>query len=165
MASFYMTIYAFLLLTSNAFAEPTIFKAIKDVENSFGKTTQGEEFLQRPEMIYKGSDFRDPFKSYIIKQEENNTQDALSNTATQQVQGKVPPSLTVQGLVWGGDFPQAIINNKVVRIGETIEAATVKAIDKGAVTLIFEGKEYKLPVAKLESSQDKSNLLHNKETF
>jgi len=50
----------------------------------------------------------------------------------------------LQGLVWGGDFPQAIINNKMVKIGDTIEGVEVVAIGKEGVTLVYANKKYNL---------------------
>jgi hypothetical protein len=50
------------------------------------------------------------------------------------------PDLRLQGLVWGGDEPQAIINNRVYRVGESIDGATIVAIDRGQVTVEHFGR-------------------------
>jgi hypothetical protein len=41
-------------------------------------------------------------------------------------------------------LPQAIINNKVLKVGDTIEGAQVKNIGKEGITVLFEGSEYNL---------------------
>ena len=103
-----------VLCMSDLFATPSVFEGIKEVE-AIDKLAPSES-IQRPNIVYNASDLRDPFESYIKKGEH--PEDGKQSTAVfanQQVE-KAPPSLTVQGLVWGGNFPQAIINNKVVRI-------------------------------------------------
>jgi len=50
----------------------------------------------------------------------------------------------VQGVIWGGSLSQAIINNKVVTIGDDIEGAKIIYIDRQGITVIFEGKQYRL---------------------
>jgi len=64
------------------------------------------------------------------------------------------PSMTIQGIVWGGSFPQAIINNKVVRVGDTIEGVEITDIDKNRVTVLFENQKYTLSVSSPVSSRE-----------
>ena len=58
-----------------------------------------------------------------------------------------PVSLTVQGLVWGGAVPQAIINNKVVNMGDVIEGAEVIEISKNGVILLYKNRRYTLSLS------------------
>jgi hypothetical protein len=51
----------------------------------------------------------------------------------------------VQGVIWGGIMPQAIINNKIVNIGDVIEGAEVIEISKKGVTLLYKKRKYTLP--------------------
>jgi len=53
-----------------------------------------------------------------------------------------PPSLKVQGVLWGPTKPQAIINRKVISVGETIEGARVAKITREAVTVSFKGQKF-----------------------
>ncbi len=57
------------------------------------------------------------------------------------------PPLVIQGLLWGGEFPQAIINNKVVKIGDTIEEARIVEINKNGVILLFAGRKFPLSIS------------------
>ncbi len=52
--------------------------------------------------------------------------------------------LIVQGVVWGGAMPQAIINNKVFNIGDVIEGAKVIEINKKGVILLYKDRTYLL---------------------
>ncbi|MCM8811817.1 MAG: hypothetical protein NC910_02025 [Candidatus Omnitrophica bacterium] len=57
------------------------------------------------------------------------------------------PQLRLQGIMWGIAQPKAIINRRIVAVGDTIENATVVAVSKDGVTVSFAGQEYllKLP--------------------
>ena len=50
------------------------------------------------------------------------------------------PTLTVTGLVWNSNRPQAIINETVVNVGDTLEDVKITAIHKGGVDVEFYGK-------------------------
>ena len=55
------------------------------------------------------------------------------------------PALVVNGLIWGGKFPQAIINHKVVKVGDEIEGAKVKQISRDGVVILFSSRTVTLP--------------------
>ena len=133
-----ITVFIFCLFIVNLFAEPAEYKAIKELERI--ERTPPPERIARPKVEYKAGDLRDPFK----KPESLSTQKP-EVSGTQVTQEKPLPSLTVQGLIWGGSFPQAIINNKVVKIGDTIDKVSIINIDKDGVTVSFEETEYRLP--------------------
>ncbi len=80
---------------------------------------------------YSLDNARDPFQSLLPSQLEFATD---SN----------PPDLSVSGLVWGSDRPTAIINDKVIRLGEEINGAKVIEISKIGVTVLYNGKLYEI---------------------
>lgn len=96
-----------------------------------------EKEIDRNPVEYKSSDLRDPFKQLIFKEEKK---DLSQNINANQAQVNFS-SLKVQGIIWGGLMPQAIINNKVVTVGDLIEGAEILNIDKNGITLISSGIE------------------------
>lgn len=52
--------------------------------------------------------------------------------------------LILQGVVFSGGMPAAIINDTIVKVGDMIEGAEVVKIVNKRVTLIKDGKEYEL---------------------
>ncbi len=58
----------------------------------------------------------------------------------------IPSDLKINGIVWGGDRPQAIINGQVVSIGDTIQEAKVIAITKQGVAVRYKSKKITLTV-------------------
>lgn len=112
----------------------------------------------RPNLEYKASDLRDPFQEYPIE-EEKKIEAIPQVEAPKQEEVVTPPALTIQGIIWGGRFPQAIINNKVVKIGDIIEEAQVSGISKEGVVITFKNRQFNLssPAAvNLESVKRKS---------
>jgi hypothetical protein len=51
-----------------------------------------------------------------------------------------PPDLRITGLVWNTNRPQAIINEKVVDVGDSIEDAIIVAINKTGIEISFQGQ-------------------------
>lgn len=118
------------------------------VDLSFAATaseTASNELITRPVVEYKSSQLRDPFMTYLIK-EEPLPAATLPETATTTVAG---PGLDVsrfrvQGIIWGAKVPQAIINNKVLTIGDLIDGAEILSIEKKGITVSFNGAVYSL---------------------
>lgn len=143
---FYITVFVFNLFSLDLF---TVLAAYEKT-NEMGKVLP-EECIERPYIQYNGENFRDPFQSSITKEEEISS--AVSPETSEKTaiisESSLPP-LTVQGIVWGGTFPQAIINNKVVKIGDTIKTAieseeiSIIGIDKDGITVSFQNIQYKL---------------------
>ena len=50
------------------------------------------------------------------------------------------PAITINGLVWNTAKPQAIVNDKIVGIGEKIGGAKLIKIDKSGITIEYQGK-------------------------
>lgn len=96
-----------------------------------------QDAVQRPQIEYKVQGLRDPFEP-LVREERKDTK------VVSAVEVKPLPSLTVQGMIWGGVMPQAIINNKIVKVGDTIEGVKIKSINKEGVTVLFANKEHKL---------------------
>jgi len=104
---------------------------------ALAEETTTEGIIVRPVMEYKSGQLRDPFKTYLIKEEPK--------PAPQENLGLTKPGLDlgmlkVQGIIWGSKTPQAIINNKVFKIGDLIEGAEIVSIEKKGITLSFNGE-------------------------
>jgi hypothetical protein len=104
---------------------------------------------------YKASSLRDPFETYIVPKPPE--------TGIQGQPVEPPPdpgkfeALKVLGIFWGASFPQAIIDDKVYKEGDSIEGAVIKKIDKEGIIILLSGKEYKLsPPALTKTVDDKS---------
>jgi len=102
---------------------------------------------------YTAENFRDPFANPI--QPEVSPDGGESNIIVPELP---PPDMKIQGIFWGGKFPQAIINDKVVKINEKIDGAQVIEITKDSVKILFGNKQFVLSAPakdNLESSFNK----------
>jgi hypothetical protein len=117
-------------------AVPAELQTMKELERASKESLPAEEAaFERPVMEYRSSQLKDPFESYIeeTKPDDSKPEEPVSYT---------PPVLSLQGIVWGGKFPLAIINNKVVKAGNIIAEAKVLEISEGGVLVFFKGRQY-----------------------
>ena len=121
---------------ADVFAVDTQAQTVKSLIAEEG--TVAPETILRPKIEYKAETLRDPFQGPITKEAVGGDRIKAGSG-----EGKAPP-LKVQGVIWGGSLSQAIINNKVVTIGDDIEGAKIIYIDRQGITVIFEGKQYRL---------------------
>jgi len=120
--------------------QKNINEGIKEDTKGKAKESAGDGAISRPLVEYKSGNLRDPFRPLMpakeIKAAEGKKADLIK-----------AGNLKVQGIIWGGNFPQAIINNRVVTVGDTIEGAEILSIDKNGITLSSDGGADKLTVS------------------
>jgi hypothetical protein len=115
----------------------------------------------RPKIEYKAGDLVDPFQPMQLPREEEEKKPVSEPKAVEQPKPEVKPAelsiptLKTQGLILGGSFPQAIINNKIVKIGDTIEGAVIENIEKDKITLIFEKRQFSISTPSTEPNVSK----------
>jgi len=87
---------------------------------------------------YKGEGLRDPFKDYFdtMPPPTQNQPDNF-NLPSQPL-----PPLEVQGIILGPRLKQAIVNNKILKVGDTIDGVRITTIDKDGVTVFFGNRSY-----------------------
>ena len=115
-----------------------------------------ELVIQRPMVNYKAQTLRDPFKTLILPKV---TEDSPLPVATQEEEPLPDLSkFVVQGIIWGGRIPQALINNQVYTVGDTLEGGEIITIEKGEITLRFSGRVVNLSAPGAKSSQGASKV-------
>jgi len=114
----------------------------KTVEAAEATAPEGSQEANKIE--YKSEGLRDPFQEEQIE---------IKEQPQEQIEAKPLPHLEIQGMVWGGSFPQAIINNKVMRVGDTIEGVRITDINKNGVNVFFDNRQYNLSTSSPISSQ------------
>lgn len=137
--------YAFisLLCINNLFAEPQAkedsAKAAADIRPQ-NKPILG--IVPREAEDYKGDGLRDPFRDYFDTIPPPPV--VVDENAGTEAQQQAMPVLEIQGIILGGRFNQAIINNKIVKVGDNIEGVRVTTIEKDGVTVFFGNKSYNI---------------------
>ena len=102
---------------------------------------------------YTALSTRDPFVSLLPKLSApvsplagTGANSAMGTRAAPGSPAQPPPTLHVQGILWGDLKPKAIINERVYRINETVEGVTIKSIDARGVTIEHQGALVSYPV-------------------
>ncbi|MGE5197717.1 MAG: hypothetical protein ACM3IL_04360 [Deltaproteobacteria bacterium] len=130
LAAILILFMCFVLRVPDAFGVPQEFKKMNDLEKQEDKTKATT--MGVPQVEYKADGLRDPF-IWFQKKEGSGTEE---NQANARVPVE-PPSLTIQGIVWGGNTPQAIINNKVLKVGDTIDEAKITSITRNGIEVLY----------------------------
>jgi len=94
--------------------------------------------LERPARQYTAEALRDPFLNPFAAKE------VALGAAKKGAQSKALPSLVVQGVIWGGRLPQAIINNRVVKEGDNIEGVEIIKINQDGVLASYGAAPFNL---------------------
>jgi type II secretory pathway component PulC len=104
--------------------------------------------------VYTSASLRDPFEDYLSP--KTKTKKGLKPvTAEEEEKPKPLPAFTIQGIIWEGVIPMAIINDKVVKVGDVIEGANIISIDKEGVNFLYYGREYKLSAPSFKGEEKK----------
>lgn|SRR3989338_6337817 len=84
--------------------------------------------------------FRNPFISPFPKR-----QIKVAEPITAIIEAPVeiiPPALTINGLIWNTGKPQAIVNNQVVGIGDTVAETKILNIQKSGIEILYNDKAF-----------------------
>ncbi len=65
-----------------------------------------------------------------------------------------PPEVNVEGVIWGGSRPQALIGGKLYEIGDMIGGARIVAIDHSGIQISFAGSTFSLTTAAAAMAPD-----------
>lgn len=138
------------LISLRAFAE--LSPTSREIEKLDREQLRGsqEAVIERPKREYRADDLRDPFRGYEEKKEKPAE---FVPPPPQQIEQPLP-NLEIQGVIWGGRILQAIINNKIVKIGDVIEGVQIVNINKDGITVLFGGKEYNLSSPAITNLED-----------
>jgi hypothetical protein len=100
------------------------------------------------EVTYTSEYLRDPFKSPFEIEAEAYKPESKPEVGPSPVLEPVKPiktvlpGLDVQGIIWGAEIPRAIINDRVVTVGEVVAEAEVLDIRKEGVYILYQGGQY-----------------------
>lgn len=101
---------------------------------------------------YTAGELRDPMSSLLpvaAKRDPRQALQAAQQTMKQPAAPpKPPPKLEVQGLLWGGGAPKALIGGKLYGVGEMVEGVTILSIDRARVTVAHESGTMSYEVSK-----------------
>lgn len=155
----FISVIIFLVLMFFEKFCPCLFAATGEMEQlqqlqSPVELAQPPEPFLRPHVEYDAQNLRDPFTNLVTSIEKTpGSEEARGEEESKEFN---LPALAVRGIIWGGKFPQAIINDKVVKVGDTIEGARVIDITKEGITCLFQGRQFGVSSPALNLSPPKN---------
>ena len=118
----------------------------------FAEDSNSERLISRPVIEYSSGDLRDPFADLFqlaIKKEQKEKDEQNIQVLEESIDPEKSMldlgKFKVQGVIWGGNFPQVIINNKILGIGDLIDKAEIVSIETKGITLNLAGRMVNLP--------------------
>lgn len=154
-AIIYLTVVFFIFISfREAHALKLDFGAPQEIDEGSlkeaGLSSSGPEVepIVRPVVEYGAQGLRNPFEQSALISQSTEGEVGLKSEARKL------PQLTIQGIIWGSTLPQAIVNNKVVKVGDILDGAEVTEINKEGVILLFAGVSYKLTTAPAMGQQE-----------
>jgi|GEM_PF-2836071 len=114
------------------------------------------------EVDYKAQDYRDPFDSNIDEMPAKQVEVPVA--VNQDAVVIKPPEFEIQGVFWGASFAQAIIDNKVVKVGDSVKGAKITAISKEGIKILFSGKDFDLSVPGINQPASGKTAVKKKKT-
>jgi len=131
--------FAFLLTGAFAQEQPQVNASVEGI-------------AFKPGVSYTADNLRDPFANPALT--ETSPDGGESNVNVPEVH---LPAMKIQGIFWGGKFPQAIINDKVIKVKDKIDGAEVTEITRNSVTLYFGNKQFVLSSPASDNLEASSN--------
>ncbi|MHB8154857.1 MAG: hypothetical protein ACYDFR_02245 [Candidatus Omnitrophota bacterium] len=125
----------------------------KFIPSAEANTVEG--IIVRPVMEYGSDKLRDPFERYLVKEVPKELPQEITDSGKPKLDLS---KLVVQGIIWGVKTPQAIINAKVLTVGDLIEGAEILKIEKQGITLRFNGAILDLAVPGQDSVQTEKSM-------
>ena len=55
-----------------------------------------------------------------------------------------PPVLSISGLVWNTDRPQAIVNGQIYELGDSVDNATIMEINENGIIVMYKGSKFNI---------------------
>ena len=138
--------YIFILMYCSAGLPCSYAQVEKPVENVALQGTLQDK-TQDVGQDNEEESVKNPFKPYTSFNEEASVAETpvvnSEETPKQTVENKFDySSLKVTGTVWGNDKPKAIINDKVVGIGDVVDDAKIINITKDGILFEYKDKQY-----------------------
>ena len=96
--------------------------------------------IELPVIAYTSENLKDPFTGTVIPE----TEDEIQREAAPLEKISLP-DIKIQGIIWGTNNPQAIINNKVVKVGSTVNEITILDISGSEIIISYKNKKFALP--------------------
>ena len=77
-------------------------------------------------------------------------------------EGMAPtPTVSIAGVVWNTDRPQAIVNGHVVNVGDKVEAWTIVGISKQGIEISLEGRNYLIALPSVSTVLTNAEVVPN----
>ncbi len=82
--------------------------------------------------LFENDPLKDLLQLYLHKMRVVKTEEKITTPL---------PKLTVEGIIWNSYMPQAIVDGKIVRVGDIIKNAEIIDIEKSGIVVFYNGEK------------------------
>ncbi|NQT90845.1 MAG: hypothetical protein HQ558_06285 [Candidatus Omnitrophica bacterium] len=117
-------------------------KTAKDSKKAKAKT----QAVPYSEIKYEGG-AKDPLLNLYaaFKEELKKKREVEEKVKKKKVVKKPLPKLNISGLIWNADMHQAIVNGKVLKVGDSVDGVKIVKIDKEGITVLHQDERVFVP--------------------
>jgi len=121
-------LYARMQKVSKEGSEDIKEKSEVSEDKRIGQISSPKDILDTKYTLLKTDPLRDLFQLYLYRVRLVKPEEKI----------EIPlPKFTIEGIVWNSDMPQAIVDGRVVRIGDVIENVEIVNIEKRGITVSY----------------------------
>ena len=141
-----IVLFNFLAFHSILFSAEEAVVGTEEIKDEIKEQNKKEDTFK-----YSAEELRDPFKTFlpITKEDE---QDKTFQYIKEHI--TLPP-FQIQGVLWGSSLPQAIVDNSVVKIGDTIKGAKVVNITRDYIEFLYMKEHFSVKTPYLQKDDFK----------
>ena len=143
-------IMLFLSLVFIFFLKSYAFDIGKHLSEAEASKKEPGMIIERPRIEYRARGLRNPFQQPLSTIEEKPVR-AEESVVIDPVS---LPVLNVQGIIWQGNPKQAIINNRVMKVGDSLDNIDIIDISKEGVTVLYAGVQHNIGTSPVTGRQD-----------
>ncbi|MBM3251549.1 MAG: hypothetical protein FJZ11_02035 [Candidatus Omnitrophica bacterium] len=92
------------------------------------------------QLNYEADNYRDPLMPVFPKKELKKELGEAMEPVAPGTEGIAAPALVIQGMVWGTDMPQAIIDGEIYKVGDQFLEAKILDINKEGIKLLYKDR-------------------------
>lgn len=97
-----------------------------------------------PVITYAADQVRDPLIPLLPELSKGDSSKGSTNPNTVKPAIPSPPAISIQGVIWGGGNPKAIINGNVYAVGDLVDGARIVSIKREGITVESQGAMFDL---------------------
>ena len=106
-------------------------------------------------VLYTADELRDPLVPLFPEESKPAAVKPPAAEASPQI--PEPPKMVLEGVIWGGQIPQAIIDGEVYTVGDLVRGARIVSISRDSIAVELQGATFQLTLSDMRERSRSSS--------